>query len=112
MAVEGAPRVTTGGILAVVYLGVLAQAVAYGLWNLALEHVDASVAGPYVNLVPVVGVVLALAVGETMTPVQILGGLTVAVGVWLNHRRGAPAPAAAPARGGGGGRVLDWLRAR
>lgn len=89
IAFEGPPRVTAGGIAAVVYLGVFAQAIAYGLWNLALEHVDASVAGPYVNLVPVIGVLLALAVGETLTPLQIAGGLTVALGVWLNHR-GSP----------------------
>jgi drug/metabolite transporter (DMT)-like permease len=84
--VEGPPRVTAGGIAAVVYLGVFAQAIAYALWNLALQHVDGSVAGPYVNLVPVVGVVLAVAVGEALTPLQLGGGATVALGVWLNHR--------------------------
>jgi drug/metabolite transporter (DMT)-like permease len=88
MAIEGAPHVTAGGIAAVVYLGVFAQAIAYGLWNFALERVDASVAGPYVNLVPVIGVVLALAVGETLSPLQLAGGITVALGVWLNHRGG------------------------
>lgn len=86
IVVEGMPHFTASGIASVVYLGLFAQAIAYGLWNLALQHVDGSVAGPYVNLVPVIGVVLALAVGETLTPVQILGGVTVALGVWLNHR--------------------------
>jgi drug/metabolite transporter (DMT)-like permease len=89
IAFEGMPRFTTGGIAAVIYLGLFAQAIAYGLWNLALERVDGSVAGPYVNLVPVIGVVLAIVVGETLTPVQLLGGMTVAVGVWLNHRASA-----------------------
>jgi drug/metabolite transporter (DMT)-like permease len=89
IAIEGAPRFTTGGIAAVIYLGLFAQAIAYGLWNLALQHVDGSVAGPYVNLVPVIGVVVALAAGETLTPVQLLGGITVALGVWLNHRASA-----------------------
>lgn len=86
IAIEGMPRVTAGGVAAVLYLGLLAQGLAYGLWNLALQHVDGSVAGPYVNLVPVIGVALALAVGETLTPIQVIGGTTVAVGVWLNHR--------------------------
>jgi drug/metabolite transporter (DMT)-like permease len=113
IAVEGAPTVTTGGVLALLYLGVLAQAVAYGLWNLALERVDASVAGPYVNLVPVIGVVLALGAGETMTALQWIGGATVAAGVWLNHRRSAAAPAVEVRPGtGSGGRVLAWLKAR
>ena len=112
IAIQGAPSVTTGGILAVVYLGVAAQAVAYGLWNFALEHVDASVAGPYVNLVPVVGVVLALSTGETMTGLQWLGGLTVAAGVWLNHRRATGRRLAAARVMGSGGRVLGWMKAR
>lgn len=111
IAIDGPPRVTTGGILAVLYLGVLAQAIAYALWNLALERVDASVAGPYVNLVPVVGVVLALGTGESMTMMQLAGGATVAVGVWLNHRRGSHARTA-PVGKAAGGRALGWLRAR
>jgi drug/metabolite transporter (DMT)-like permease len=111
IAIDGVPRLTAGGVLAVVYLGVLAQAVAYGLWNLALQRVDASVAGPYVNLVPVVGVVLALGIGETMTVLQWIGGATVAVGVWLNHHRARVEPRPAAARGAGG-RVLGWTKAR
>lgn len=83
---EGMPHFTASGIASVVYLGLFAQAIAYALWNLALQHVDGSVAGPYVNLVPVIGVMLALAAGETLTPLQIIGGMTVATGVWLNHR--------------------------
>jgi drug/metabolite transporter (DMT)-like permease len=113
IGVQGAPTFTTGGVLALVYLGVLAQAVAYGLWNLALEHVDASIAGPYVNLVPVVGVVLALGTGESLTPLQLIGGATVAAGVWLNHRRAAAAERhAAPAGASSGGRVLAWIKAK
>jgi drug/metabolite transporter (DMT)-like permease len=115
IAIEGPPRVTTGGLLAILYLGIAAQAVAYALWNLALEHVDASVAGPYVNLVPVVGILLALGIGETLTPLQLVGGATVAAGVWLNHRRSHPAHELVedrPRAKGAGGRAIAWLRAR
>jgi drug/metabolite transporter (DMT)-like permease len=89
IAIEGPPRFTLAGIAAVIYLGLFGQAIAYGLWNLALQHVDGSVAGAYVNLVPVIGVGLALAVGESLTVVQILGGITVGIGVWMNHRANA-----------------------
>jgi drug/metabolite transporter (DMT)-like permease len=114
IAIEGAPVVTSGGLLSLLYLGVLAQGVAYALWNFALEHVDASVAGPYVNLVPVIGVVLALGTGETMSLLQWAGGATVAAGVWLNHRRAAASPRAVEGNGarGAGGRVIAWMRAR
>ena len=98
VVIEGMPQITLSSVLSVLYLGVFAQAMAYALWNLALRDVGGSVAGAYVNLVPVIGVVLALAVGETMTPMQFVGGATVAVGVWLNHiARPSKAPSVAPA---------------
>jgi drug/metabolite transporter (DMT)-like permease len=89
VAVRGTPNVDAGSVGAVLYLGVGASAVAYALWNFALGHVDASVAGPFINLVPVIGVALALLVGETMTILQLVGGLTVVSGVWLSQRGAA-----------------------
>lgn len=71
----------------IAYLGVLASAVAYGLWNHALEHVDASAAATYVNLVPVLGVASALLAGEPASAPQIAGGAIVGAGVWLSTRR-------------------------
>ncbi len=91
IALEGMPQFPIGAVAAVVYLGLFAQGLAYALWNLALKYVDGSVAGPYVNLVPVIGVGLALFVGETLSALQIIGGITVAAGIWLNHRAGKSA---------------------
>ncbi len=85
IAMQGPPEFTGSAIASILYLGLFAQAMAYALWNLALRDVGGSVAGAYVNLVPVIGVVLALSVGETMTAMQWVGGITVGVGVWLNH---------------------------
>jgi len=92
IVIQGAPSFTLSSFASVVYLGLLASAVAYGLYNLALKFVGGSVVGPYISLVPVIGVGLALLVGETMTALQLVGGATVAVGVWLSHR-GAPSTA-------------------
>ncbi|MFN2526525.1 MAG: DMT family transporter [Actinomycetota bacterium] len=86
IAVQGIPPVTAPSLVAVASLGLLASALAYGWWNFALEHVGGTVAGPYISLVPAIGVSLAVAVGETMTRMQLLGGAIVAAGVWLNHR--------------------------
>lgn len=85
IAIEGPPQFGWQALVAVLYLGVFAQAVAYGLWNLALRDVGGTVAGAYVNLVPVIGVALGLAIGETMTTTQLAGGATVGLGVWLSH---------------------------
>jgi drug/metabolite transporter (DMT)-like permease len=80
-------------VAGMLYLGVGASAAAYALWNFALEHVDASVAAPYVNLVPIIGLALAVVLGESLTPMDLAGGLTVAAGVWLStSRRFAPRP--------------------
>jgi drug/metabolite transporter (DMT)-like permease len=87
--VTGVPSFDAASLGAVLYLGVGASGIAYGLWNLALRHVDASVAGPFINLVPVIGVALALLIGETMSLLQFVGGLTVVAGVWMSHRGAA-----------------------
>ena len=96
IALQGPPTFDAMSILAIVYLGVFASAIAYVLWNFALEHVDASVAGPFINLVPVIGVILGLSIGETMTVMQVAGGATVALGIYLSHKASARHLRAAP----------------
>ncbi|HEV2757509.1 MAG TPA: DMT family transporter [Actinomycetota bacterium] len=85
------PSVGAQDVWGLLYLGVGASAAAYALWNYALEHVDASVAAPYVNLVPIIGLALAVLLGESLTAMDFAGGVTVAAGVWLStSRRFAP----------------------
>ena len=96
VASRGLPSMGAADAAGLLYLGIGASAAAYALWNFALEHVDASVAAPYVNLVPIIGVLLAVVVGESLTVMDLAGGLTVAAGVWLStSRRFAPLPAPA-----------------
>jgi drug/metabolite transporter (DMT)-like permease len=86
LALRGAPEVSVEGLMAIAYLGALASAAAYWLWNHALTSMDAAIAAPYLNLIPALAVVLALLVGETIAPEQLIGGAVVAVGVWLSGR--------------------------
>ncbi|MDQ3983245.1 MAG: DMT family transporter [Actinomycetota bacterium] len=89
----GIPPLGVADVTGLLYLGLGASAVAYALWNFALEHVDASVAAPYVNLVPIIGLALAVILGEALTPLDLAGGLVVAAGVWLStSSRFVPAP--------------------
>lgn len=93
---QGVPAIGVADVTGLLYLGLGASAAAYALWNFALEHVDASVAAPYVNLVPIIGIALAVVLGESLTALDFAGGATVAAGVWLStSRRFAPAPVAA-----------------
>lgn len=91
---DGMPAIGLADVTGLLYLGIGASAAAYALWNFALEHVDASVAAPYVNLVPIIGLALAVVLGESLSVMDFAGGATVAAGVWLStSRRFAPAPA-------------------
>ena len=93
---RGMPAIGLADVTGLLYLGLGASAAAYALWNFALEHVDASVAAPYVNLVPIIGLALAVVLGESLTALDFAGGATVAAGVWLStSRRFAPVPAPA-----------------
>jgi drug/metabolite transporter (DMT)-like permease len=83
-AVRGFTATSALGWLGVLYLGVLASAVCYALYNFALSSLDASTVGVYTNIDPVVGVACAFVfLGETLAPAQIVGALVVFAGIWL-----------------------------
>ncbi|MGH2808467.1 MAG: DMT family transporter [Actinomycetota bacterium] len=92
IALQGAPQLSLGAIAGAMFLGVFASGAAYGLWNYALGRVDASVAGASVNLAPVIGVVLAMMLGERIGLLQWAGGAIVGVGVWLTQSFRPPTP--------------------
>ncbi|NPV85298.1 MAG: DMT family transporter [Anaerolineae bacterium] len=83
LLLQGVPRMTTGIILPLIYLGIGPSAVAFYLWNYGLRHVDAAVAAPFMNLIPVIGIASAAMIGETISLYQIVGGAVVISGVWL-----------------------------
>jgi drug/metabolite transporter (DMT)-like permease len=84
---RGMPQVDTRGWLGMAYLGAGASGVAYMLYSAALKHMDASEAGVYTNLIPIVGVVTGVLLGEPLSVRAIVGGLVVLVGVWLTSRQ-------------------------
>jgi drug/metabolite transporter (DMT)-like permease len=99
---SGPPHMSGEGLLAILYLGLVASALPMFLWNYALNYVPASVASLYLNLVPVVGVILALITGESIGLWQVVGGLFTLVGVWVSGRsagRQGPARPGARLRG-------------
>jgi drug/metabolite transporter (DMT)-like permease len=73
--------------LAVAYLGVVASALAFWLWNRALRVLDVGQASAFINLVPLIGVASsALALGEQLTPSHLLGGVLIVIGIGLSLR--------------------------
>jgi drug/metabolite transporter (DMT)-like permease len=89
VAAAGMPQVNLQGWLGMAYLGAGASGIAWMLYSAALKHVDASEAGVYTNLIPIVGVALGIMLGEPLSVRAIVGGLVVLVGVWLTSRRPA-----------------------
>jgi drug/metabolite transporter (DMT)-like permease len=63
----------------------VASALPIFLWNYALRYVPASAAALYINLVPVVGLVSALLVGERVGAAQLVGGALAVAGVLLGE---------------------------
>ena len=73
--------------LGVLYLGGIASGVAYLLYNVSLQHLDASEVGVYTNLIPIVGVITGVVfLGEPLSIRAIVGGLVVMFGVWVTSR--------------------------
>jgi drug/metabolite transporter (DMT)-like permease len=70
--------------VAVIYMGVIASALAYLLYSLALRVLDASLVGALTNLDPIVGVITAVIfLGEPLEGWQVVGGVIALLGMWL-----------------------------
>jgi drug/metabolite transporter (DMT)-like permease len=81
----GFPLITPLSWLGITYLGIVASALAYFLWNDALRSMDASIAGPFINLIPIIGLIFAILVGERISVIQIIGGLIAIFGVLITQ---------------------------
>jgi drug/metabolite transporter (DMT)-like permease len=90
------PRPSPDAWLATLFLGAVASATAYVVYNLALRELDASLVGAYFTLDPIVGVVTAIVfLGEVLRRGQVAGGAIAFAGMWLAAsaaRRGSYEP--------------------
>ncbi|HVN54517.1 MAG TPA: DMT family transporter [Anaerolineaceae bacterium] len=84
LSTTGLPHLSPGGALGVAYLGLVASGLTMFLWNYALHFLPASVATPFINLIPIIGLVSALILGEQPPLVQVAGGALAILGVWLS----------------------------
>lgn len=81
---------TPTALAAVLYLAVVVTALGYLAWNWALERVTAARAAIFVNLQPVAGAVLGVAVlGEPLGPFTVLGAALVTLGLALTVKTAA-----------------------
>ncbi|WP_447009635.1 DMT family transporter [Saccharothrix hoggarensis] len=90
------PTVREGAALVV--LGIVLTAVAFGLWYFAVAQLGADRAGVLIGLMPVAGLVASVALGaQELTAVALLGSVAVALGCVVGLR-GRAADADRPPR--------------
>lgn len=83
----GVGEITLGVLAGVLFLGVISTALAMVLWNTAFAIVDASLASLTFFAQPVVGTLLGwLFLGERITPLFLLGGLLIGLGLLISSR--------------------------
>lgn len=88
MYYHGMPEISLRAWACMAYLAVFASALAYFLYNRALESLPAAQVGNFLNLNPVIGAVIAMIfLKDTFTGWQMAGGVLVLSGIWLSSKR-------------------------
>lgn len=83
----GVGEITVGVVGGILFLGIISTALAMVLWNTAFAYVDAGLASLTFFAQPVVGTLLGwLFLGEHITPLFLLGGLLIGLGLILSSR--------------------------
>jgi drug/metabolite transporter (DMT)-like permease len=80
----GAHRPALGDVEAALVIGFLAYGVSLALFVVALRHLGTARTGAYFSVAPFFGAVLALLLGDSLTPQLIAAALLMAAGVWLH----------------------------
>jgi drug/metabolite transporter (DMT)-like permease len=82
---------TTRGWMAVAGLGIFGSGLAYIMYHDALHFLPASQLGVFLNLEPVITMLLAAPIlGEPLTIIVLFGGAMIVAGIYLVNRRTTP----------------------
>ena len=71
-------------LFAALLVGFLAYGVSLALFVVGLRHLGTARTGAYFSAAPFVGALLALSMGEAVTPDLLIAGALMALGVWLH----------------------------
>jgi drug/metabolite transporter (DMT)-like permease len=87
LSTVGVGQVTLAVVAGVLFIGIISTALAMVLWNTAFAYVNASLASLTFFAQPVVGTLLgAFFLGETITPLFLVGGLLIGIGIIISSR--------------------------
>ncbi|MCE4611321.1 MAG: DMT family transporter [Desulfurococcales archaeon] len=77
-------RITYLSIALIVYVAIVPGAVGYAAWNLGVKLSGPVLPSIFIPLVPLTATILAwILLGEVLTPIQVLGGLLIVIGIIL-----------------------------
>ena len=82
--VLGAQMPTVPAVVGAMLVGLLAYGVSLALFVVALRHLGTARTGAYFSVAPFLGAVLAVMLGDAITPQLLVAGTLMAVGVWLH----------------------------
>ena len=71
-------------LIGALILGFVAYGISLALFVVALRQLGTARTGAYFSVAPFIGAVLALAMGEPLTPSLIFAGTLMAIGIWLH----------------------------
>jgi drug/metabolite transporter (DMT)-like permease len=87
LATVGVGQITLAVVAGVLFIGIISTALAMVLWNTAFAYVSAGLASLTFFAQPVVGTLLgAFFLGETITPLFLVGGLLIGIGIIISSR--------------------------
>ena len=91
LSTVGMGTINVGVIAGVLFLGIICTALAMVLWNTAFAFVDAGLASLTFFAQPVVGTLLGwFFLKETITPLFLLGGFLIGIGLVISSREHPP----------------------
>ena len=86
---QGGGEITIGIVGGILFLGIISTAIAMFLWNYAFAELPATLASLTFFAQPVVGILLGwLFLGERITPLFLLGGVLIGIGILISTREG------------------------
>lgn len=78
-------HITLSGVLAIIYLGLVASLIAYSLWARMLTYYPTSLVVPFSLLVPIIGMSsTAFFLNEHLTGIEIIGATVIMMGLAIN----------------------------
>lgn len=73
-------------IIGVVFMGVFGSVLAYYFWNRGVKELGADASAIFINLVPFFAALMSLFIGQSISTIQLLGGVLVIGGVYTSTK--------------------------